>query len=401
VYVHVLASSLLLTILGLGSLGAVRLELRSARLLHDGAAARTCAVSALELGLRQTCQNPNWRTAWPNGTWLSDKELGAGRLTLQGVDPTDGVLADSVRDPLVLTGIGTCGLARHQVQVIMVPVIESLEALNACLCASGQIKTNGGKRLTALGAPVCTNGQLDNDGVIDGNAEGQSIDHTGTVTGVCTIPGTIRPMPAATVLTDYAGKATSIPYAATIEKVVLTPGCNPLGPTDPNGLYLIDAASGNLTLRKSRIHGTLIIRGPGRTITIENAVFLQNYRADFPALLVEGNLVIKCDSATTPLSEPACATNFNPVGAPYEGATDTDQADSYPNEIRGLVHVKGSLKLQQTARFVGAVICEGNVSCEEANTIVHDAGLYTSPPAGYTCVDGMKVSPGSWKQVVD
>lgn len=400
IYLHVLASSLLITILGLGALASVRVQTRSIRLTRDGAEARAYAVSALELGLLQIKQNANWRMAVPNGAWFSNRELGGGRLTLEGTDPVDGVLTDSVYDPVVLTGTGTRGIASHTAQVTLVPNIKPLAALSTCLCASDVVKVNGGKRITAVGACLATNGQLDNDSVIDGSAEAQSVADTGTVTGTLTMPGTSRPMPSAAVFTDYVSKATAVPYAATIEKVVLAPGCNPLGPTDPNGLYVIDTGGGNLTLRDSRIYGTLIIRAAGQTVTVDEAILMQNYRSNFPVLLVEGNLIIKPNSVVGSLSESACNTNFNPVGAPYGGATDSDKTDQYPDEIRGLVHVKGTLRLQQTARIVGVVICEGTVTCEDTNTIVYDASLSANPPWGYTYVDAMKVSPGSWKQVV-
>jgi len=207
-------------------------------------------------------------------------------------------------------------------------------------------------------------------------------------------------MPSATVFADYISKATAVPYAATIEKVVLAPGCNPLGPTNPNGLYVIDTGGHDVTIRDSRICGTLIIRAAGHNVTVDEAILMQNHRSDFPVLLVEGALIIKPNSVVGSLSESACNTNFNPVGAPYSGITDSDTTDQYPDEIRGLVHVKWSLRLQQTARVVGVVICEGTVACEDTNTIVYDAGLSANPPAGYTYVDGMKVSPGSWQQVV-
>jgi hypothetical protein len=106
-------------------------------------------------------------------------------------------------------------------------------------------------------------------------------------------------------------------------------------------------------------------------------------------------------SASTQLSEVTLAANFNPTGAPYSGSTDNDKKDTYPNEIRGLVHIEGSLKLQQTARIVGAVICNGSVSCEEANTITYNPSLYACPPKWYTYVDGMRLSPQSWKQLVN
>ncbi len=401
IYVHVLVSSLLVTIIGLGALTAVRIEMRSARLTRNYAEARVCAISALELGLLHVRQDPSWRTTWSSGTWLDDKPLGGGRFTLLGIDPQDNLLDDSESDPLVLTGTGTRGIARHTAQVTLVPVISPLEALNTCLHASGLVQVKAGKQIIAVGAPVSTNGQLDNDGTIDGNAEAQSVDHTGTITGTLTVPAPSKRMPDATVISEYISKATAVPYTGTIDKAVLTAGCNPWGPTDPNGLYVLDTGGNDLIIKNSRIHGTLVVKTGSKTLTLDNAVFCQSYRSEFPVLLVQGNLIIKCSSADTVLSESVNSTNYNPLGAPYEGIADGDMLDQYPNEIRGLVHVEGTLRLQQTARIAGAVICNGTAYGEETNTIIHNAGLYACPPNGYTYVSGMKISPHSWKQVVD
>lgn len=403
IYLYVLTSSLLVTILGLGALAGVRVQMRSTRLARDSAEARACAVSAIELGLLQVKQNPHWRTTWSNGTWLDDKELGAGRFTLAGTDPVDGVLSDCAYEPLVLTGTGARGIARHKAQVTLVPIIMPLAALTTCLRASGQVQVPLGRRITAVGAPLSTGGPLADDGAIDADVQAQSISigPAGSISGSQDVPGPSLPMPEAAVFTDYVSKATSVPYAATITNLVLGPGCNPLGTTDPNGLYVINTGGRDFTLRDSRIYGTLIIRAAGRTVTIDEAIFMQNSQPDFPVLLVEGNLVIKPNSGAGALSEPSCNTNFNPVGAPYNGATDWDKNDQYPDEIRGLVHVKGTLTLGRTARIVGGVICEGAVSCDGASTIIYDPSLYAHPPQGYTYVAGMKVAPGSWKQVVD
>jgi hypothetical protein len=402
VYVHVLVSSLLITIIGLGSLAAVRVQMRSCRLVRDYSEARTCAVSAVELGLLHIRTNGAWRSTWPNGTWMQDQPLGGGQFTLQGIDPADGDLADSPYDVLLLTGIGAKGTTRHKTQVTLTPVIKPLDALNTCLHASGLLQIKGGKQIAAVGAPISTNGQLDNDGTIDGNAEADTVVHTGIITGTLTTPAAEKRMPDPNVIASYAQKATLVPYAATIEKVVLSPACNPWGPTDPNGLYLIDTGGSDITIRNCRINGTLVVRAVGKRLTLDNAMFLHNYRPDFPVLLVEAaEVVIKCTSATEPLSEASCATNFNPLGAAWQGSWDDDLLDEYPNEIQGLVHIQGTLKLQQTARIVGAVICDGAVSLEEQNTIIHAPSLYACPPNGYTCVDGMQISPGSWKQIID
>jgi hypothetical protein len=401
IYLHVLASSLLVAILGLGSLAAVRVQMRSARLSRDCAQARACAASAVEVGLVLIKQNTTWRSTWPNGVWLQDKSLGGGLFTLQGVDPGDSVLSDSTYEPVVLTGTGTKGAARHKTQVTLVPVIKPLALLNTCLHSSTTVVVSLGKRITMVGAPLSANGQLTNNGTVDGSAEASNITGSGTITGTSTAGAPAKPMPPASVITDYANKATTVAYSGDIDKAVLAPGCNPWGSTDPNGLYVLDTGGKALTIKNTRIYGTLIIKAPNKTVTLDEAMFCQNYNSQFPVLLVDGNLIIKCTSASTMLSESTNAKNYNPTGAPYEGVTDTDTSDTYPNEIRGLIHVTGSLSLQQTARIVGTVVCNGIVTCDGTNTIVYDSSVVTCPPNGYTYVDGMAISPGSWKQVVD
>jgi hypothetical protein len=401
IYLHVLVTSLLVAVLGLGSLLAVRLQVRSALLDRESAQARSCAASAVEIGLLRIKQDANWRTVWPNGVWLQDKSLGGGRFTLEGIDPVDGVLSDSLCEPLVLTGIGARGAARHKMQVTLTPVVKPLAALGTCLHASGRITVNGSRRITVVGAPLSTNGQLASSGTIDGSAEVGSVYTAGTITGTLTVPAANKPMPAASLIAAYAAKATKVACSGTIDKVVLGPGCNPWGSTDPNGLYVLDTGGTAVTIKNTRIYGTLIVKASGQSVILDGAMFCQNYNSQFPVLLVDGNLTIKCTSATTTLSEASNAKNYNPTGAPYGGVCDADTSDTYPNEIRGLIHVSGSLVLQNTARIVGAIVCGGAVTCDGTNTIVRDASLCTCPPDGYTFVDGMSISPGSWRQVVD
>lgn len=401
VYLLVLGASLLVTIIGLAALAGVRLQTRSAQRDADYVEARYAAASAVELGLLYV-QDPNWRSQWPNGAWLSDKPLGDAIFTLAGIDPGDGDLTDSEYEPLVLTGIGTKGIARYKTQLTLVPVVQPLEALNTCAHAAGMLKIKAGDMVAAVGAPVSTNDVLDNDNLIDGDADASSIDSTGTITGTLTVPAPAKPLPDSNVLTDYIGRATSIPGIVLIDKKVLTPTSSPWGAADPNGLYFIDTGGNDLAIKDSRIYGTLVVRtGSGKKVLIDNAVFLQNYRSDYPVLIVDGNLEIKNNSCDYPLSETSASTNFNPVGAPYEGQWDDDMVDEYPNEIRGLIHVKGYVTLFDNARIVGTILCEGPATIDSENTIIHDPTLYANPPQGYTFVEGMKVSPGSRRQLVD
>jgi len=400
VYIIVLSVSMMVTIIGLASLFAVRVQRRSAEITKDCVEARLCAQSAIELGLLYV-QDPNWRTTWPNSTWLSNQSLGSGSFSLEGIDPTDGDLANSQYNPLVLTGLGTKGIACHKTQVMLTPVIQPLEALNTCLHAAGQLYVKSGNMLLALGAPVSTNGQLDNDGTIDGDAEAVSVSDIGTITGSLTVPAAQKPIPDSTVVSHYISKATVVPFTGTIDKQVLAPSYNPWGPTNADGLYFIDTGGSDLTIKNTRIHGTLIIRLGTKKLTLDDAVCMQNYRSDYPVLIVDGDAEIKHHSCDLVLSEASNNTNYNPPGAPYQGQSDEDMLDEYPNEVQGLIHIKKFLNLNDTARIKGAIICEGSVECASNNTIIHDPGLYACPPEGYTFVEYMQISPGSYKQVVE
>ena len=401
IYITVLASSMIVMTLGLGSLLAVRVQRRSTQITCDYVEACNLSRSAIELGLFYVSNDPNWRYTWSNGVWISNQPLGRGSYSLEGIDPQDDDLANSKYNPLLLRGTGIRGTTRHKSEVTLAPVIKPLEALNTCLHASGRLKVNGGKIITAFGAPVSTNGQLDNDGTIDGDADANSIDDIGTITGNLTLPAASKQMPDPNVISDYIARATVIPFTGDIEKQVLTASYNPWGPVNPDGIYFIDTADHDLDIKYTRIHGTLIVRLGTKKLTLDKSIFMKNYRSDCPVLIVDGEAEIKYESRDYGLSEVSTSTNYNPFGAPYEGQWDSDIQDEYPNEIQGLVHVRGFLKLKDTALIKGAVICEGSVECDEKNTIIHDSGLYACPPEGYTFVDHMQISPGSWKQVVE
>jgi len=153
-----------------------------------------------------------------------------------------------------------------------------------------------------------------------------------------------------------------------------------------------------------RISGTLIVVCPGKTVTIDQGVLIQPARSDYPALIVDGNLVLQSDSTST-LSEGSSSTNYNPAGAPYQGVADSDTSDTYPCEIGGLVHVTGTVTLDQRSLIRGMLICESGalldaVTVKGDATIVYTPSLATSPPMGYTKSVTMVMEPGSYKQAV-
>jgi len=399
-YIMVLSSSMIVTVIGLASLLAIRVQRRSLTMANDAAEARLCAQSAIELGLLFV-KDQTWRSTWSNGTWLSNQSLGGGRFSLEGIDPRDNDLADSQDDPVILTGLGMKGMAVHKTQITLVPAIKPLEALNTCIHSLDDIDIHNGDQLTAVGAPVSTNDRLDNDGTIDGDAEAGRIASQGTITGTLTVPAPSKQMPDSDVISDYINKATWIPFTGTIDKQVLTPTHNPWGWANSEGVYYIYTNNNDLTIKDSRIHGTLIVRtGKGKLI-LDDAVSMQNYRSYYPVLIIDGKAKIQCHSGEYVLSETSCDTNYNPPGASYLGQSDNDKLDEYPNEIQGLVHVTRTLELEESTRIRGTIICHDKVRCKDQIMIIHDPTLYVRPPEGYIFVDGVQVSPSSCKQVVD
>jgi cytoskeletal protein CcmA (bactofilin family) len=196
--------------------------------------------------------------------------------------------------------------------------------------------------------------------------------------------------------------ATEIPFSGDFNGHVLTPEVNTYGGGfDPDGLYYLNTGGVGLAIQGTRIHGTLIVDAGAAKVTVNDAAFLHNYRADYPVLVVNGEVDLALASGDYSLDESTWSTNFNPSGAPYEGAINADQLDTYPNEVRGLVHATLALRLKQSARVEGVVLCGGNMCVEGDNEIIHTSDLSDNPPPGYREPPVMKISQGSWRRVVD
>jgi len=405
IYIAVLGSSMLVTLIGLSALAMVRAQRLAVERAIDTDAARLYAESAVELGIQWIASNPNWRTTYTSGNWATNVAMADGKFSLAGVDPTDGNLANRLTDPLVLTGTGIKGSAQQMVQVTLVPATTPIDALKMAIHTAGEFHIRSGKSLLVSGAPASTNTTLRNDGTITGNAECLASTGGGTVTGNVKILAATKAMPDPGLMATYTALGTVISPPSTIEKTVLAPAVNPWVPaaTNADGVYVINLSS-NLTIRRCRINGTLVINGPGRTVSIENNVLIHPYRADYPVLITNAKLVIKHVSGTS-LSESSEGANFNPPAAPYLGVSNSNMTDTFPSEVQGLVHARDLFEMDNTARVRGLVICESAALSDAVNVpgtpeIIYDPLLYSNPPMGYTKYAAMAVKPGSWKQVV-
>ena len=400
-YVAVIGCSLVITVVGVSALLAARVERRAAEGTSDFSAARLYAQAAIEKGMYTILSSPMWRSSKVSGVWDDNQTFADGNYSLSVIDPIDGDLSNFKSEPVLLTGTGVLRNATYILEATATGIPTPLAALKNCLHSGGSATVTLGNKIVVSNAPLSINGTFNGPGQVTGNVEAGAEGVWGMVFGTKTIPSAAKSLPDASVADLYIGLATSITNPGTIDKQVLTPSLNPWGATNPDGLYFIDTGNNDLTIKKSRINGTLVVRcGAGRKVILDDTVFIHAYRADYPVLIVDGPLEINLNTSTKSLSETTHETNYNPVGAAYQGFTDSDQLDTYPNEVRGLVHVRGTFTMTLTGIVRGTVIAEGNVTFGGTNNqIIYDPTLYSNPPMGY--VDYvMQIAAGSWKRVV-
>lgn len=400
VYIVVLMTAMIVGVIGLAALSRSRVEFRTTRESLDFQQSRLLARSAIEVGLELLESRTDWRSTLSSGSRWLQNALAGGGFDLYGSDPIDGNFANNTTDPLRLLAVGRVGSAAFGWQADFQSVDEPLEALKSALHCVGNLTVASGNTLTVSGAPATTNAALQIQGAISGAAEGMSISGGGSVSGGVRVPTVSRKSPPSTIVSTYTAKATAISFATAgnnIRDIVLSRALNPYGKPDKDGLYVIDTGGSNLRIRNSRIDGTLVVLAKGATLTIDGSVYFKNYRATYPTLIVDGNLELKFDS-TSSISELALGDNFNPVGAPYQGSSDSDLLDVYPCGIQGFVHCTGNVTFSDRARINGTLLAEGAVAVNANGSAVYDPNITIDLPEGYTAPGPLRPVAGSWRR---
>jgi hypothetical protein len=404
VYLFVIGTALLVSLLAMSSLMTLRARRQVVVDLRDGAQARILAQAAVETGLAKIASDDEWRTTLTHGTWATDVTFGPGKYSLEGLDPADSDLGDDESEPILLVGTGMIGRAVQMVRVTLIPEEQPLDVLDTGIHAGQTLQIQSGGNLNVSGAPASVGGNLQNDGTLTGNVEAATKTGGGSIVGQQTIPSPAKTLPSVTVMSQYQGIATTLPYNGDLTKKVLAPGFNDYGGSvNTNGVYYLNTAGNNLTIQNTRLSGTLVIDAPGKTVTISDKTLLVNFKSDYPVLIVNGNVSFEFTGAASGgLSESAQARNYNPAGAAYSGQTDADNSDTYPSEVVGLVHVLGNIEIKNFAsRFRGTIVAHGNILVSHQPQITYLSSMATDAPWGYVNYATLNVSQGSWQRSVE
>jgi len=382
VYLAVLGASMLLATIGFSALTVARIRTREIDNANHWAESNMLAFSSVEYGVSVLNRTPGWRTMLAEGGNLFVKqEFGGGSINIALIDEIDGDIASGLIGPLRLYGIGQVGEATRVHSVLIAPD-NGLDILRMAIHAGTQLEVKGGKEAIPTGAAVSSNGNTKIDGIVYGDVQTLTTSGSGVTTGTTTTTAP-RQMPDPGIFNWYMQNATEIPYTGNLVRQVLTPTHNPWGQPNEDGLYFLDTLGHDLDIEGCRINGTLVVRAIGKWVSLEHAVFLHNSRSDYPTLIVDGHLELDLRSEDYDLSEADYGVNFNPAEAPYDGDSDTDLADTYPNEIHGLIHALGQVWCDESTRIRGMLLGESTITVDETIHVIHNRDLYENPPLGY------------------
>jgi hypothetical protein len=125
-YVFVLSTATLVSIMGLGALLAARTRFSAAVSEENMLQARWCAKAAIQLGLQIMRDDPGWRSNWGPGAWISNEVVGRGRCSLSAAEIADGD-ANPINNTWMLSAEGVCDGATHHLQVELHDGVELLQ----------------------------------------------------------------------------------------------------------------------------------------------------------------------------------------------------------------------------------------------------------------------------------
>ncbi len=109
-YIAVMGTAIIVSVMAFSALALARLHLRDAQESNDWYEARLAALSGVENAVTRINADEDWRTNFQNNVEYpaTPVSMGSGTFTWKLVDE-DGDLADDESDPVTIYGIGRAG----------------------------------------------------------------------------------------------------------------------------------------------------------------------------------------------------------------------------------------------------------------------------------------------------
>jgi hypothetical protein len=196
-----------------------------------------------------------------------------------------------------------------------------------------------------------------------------------------------------------------------IHRKVLSPASNPFGAgtTNARGIYVIDCGGSPISIRDSRIVGTLVLLNYDATQSLihgsmswQPAVVSADPAFTNQPILV-ANKALKFNTSAVDLNEGLLNVNLNPTGTPYETIQDSDKDDVVPSLLDGLIYVNGDVTVTGSLRLHGVMVSQAVATFTGADVVAtYDPVYYWyNAPPGFEGTPAVDLVQGSFRRVVD
>ncbi|MEM7312230.1 MAG: carbohydrate binding domain-containing protein [Planctomycetota bacterium] len=364
----VLGVAIIVSIIALSTLLLNRQTARRSRMLGDATQADYLAKSGLELGLHRIQNDSAWRQTYSDGVWINGAKATNGSVTIAGLDPTDGDLADDDQDPVRLISTAVTGNATRAVTATLQPTTQvfdcahsmvhagqSLQLINSTLFGTGRVSANGN-------VSVLFTSNLYADVVV-----------AGTLLGSSKIHGTIQ----------SASDALSMPDPAEVvslfESMGTTIDVNSVSLTPPPAILVNGDFASGLVPWFARGGGEIEIADTGRT-DLSSLKLGNRASADHgPAQDVTGKLV------KNGLLNIECWVTHNEPVAAGGGASTASEPDSFggatdsPGSPGGTVSAVGAAESVGEAEAAAITVTDSYAVFLEVITTTGTSQLQLTP----------------------
>lgn len=407
VYLAVLLASLMVASLSMCAITTARYYARDLNEEADLRHAQLAADAALEWSIAKINATSNWRSAHVHNVDSNPQTLGEATLRYRLID-NDGDLADDPLDPCDLLVTAQVRNAKFCWRATLAADGGPL----SCLGYAASAKTGLAPQLSALWSSdgsVASGGNISVSSaaslVADCHAVGSM---SGSIYGTTrTISANDIVIPSASVLEPYLSMGTAIPAGLLpkllgtlrMDKQLLSAQANTIsGQLNPAAIYVIDCQNQSIVISNSRLQCTLILTNVGNNSRVEQSVFWEAGRSDYPALLVDGRFEFAL--TREPLSE--STVNLNPLGTPYRGVADSTKSTVYPSHLRGLFYASGGMQLNtssSTSDVFGLIVSGENIQ-GSGNLFIHYRGVFAeNPPPGFRSFEKVRIAAGTLRRV--
>ncbi len=409
IYLSVLISSLIVAALAMSALVTSHCITRQRIKNSEERLVQLAASSGLDLAVAAINSSTNWRKDHTSGLDVQPVGLPGmqAEVTYRIVDP-DGDLLNDLQQPCRLLVTARSANCSYRLESLLIPAGQPLTCCAYDLASHEKISTSLGS-YWHIHSSFGTNASIEvwGDG-LTGNAFRRRSGWEVNMHGERGAIAEDIKFPSRDVMDYYQQLATSIEYASlssglgtrVMKNGMLSASHNSFGvATNPRGIYSIDCKGQALEVSFCRLAATLLVRNASR-LTVKGSVHWESPQANYPAILVEGNLDLKMSKDV--LREVELPANLNPPNFPFRGQGDLDELDAYPSMVNGLVFATGSIStggLGHDSRIFGPVFALGSMSGSGDLRVASNPWVVAAPPPGFRGFEKVAILTGTTRRV--